>query len=116
MASTIQAVLSRARIVSPRNVLSSIQLTKCATILSTRGYAKNHIKNKEDFKAYNKFNTSLKASRVAFQRELKEQQASIEDFNAIAAEETRLEKKSEEKALAANEIELKRMAKWRLDP
>lgn len=114
MACTLQVVFLQARINSFRRALFSAQCIKNVSISHTRGYAKKHTQTMEELQTYNKFKRSLRSSRMVFQNELKAQQVSMEDFSAKAAEEARLEKEVEERALEANKIELERMARKRL--
>ena len=95
---------------SGRNLLSTRLLhtskIKCAP--------KQYSHAKEDVIAYSKFRKELSESRFQFQKELRaHQEMSMEEFNAQAAEEGRLEREAEDKVLETNRVELERMARKR---
>ncbi len=92
---------------SGRNLLST-RLFHTSKIKCT---PKHYSHAKEDVIAYSKFRKELSESRFQFQKELRaHQEMSMEEFNAQAAEEGRLEREAEEKVLETNRVELERMA------
>ena len=85
--------------------------------MQARSYSrrkKTYVQPKEEAKAYTFFRRELNKKRGVFLREWQEkQQMKMEDFNTQAAEEARVEREIEERALEANQRELDRMAEKR---
>ena len=80
-----------------------------AVLLQTTRY-KSYDRLSEEAKAYASFRKNISKARKEFQDEWKShQQMKMEGFNAQAAEEARLEREREEKALEENQKELERM-------
>ena len=83
-------------------------------ILRTRSYALNYKQPKEESLAYGKFRRELTALRKQYQEQWQEQQEmKMEAFSAKAAEEGRMKRLQEARALDENKRELERMAKRR---
>lgn len=85
-----------------------------AFLLQTRFYALNYKQPKEEAQAYGKFRRELTVLRKQFRVEwLKKQEMQQQALNAQSAEQARLEKMMEQKALEENKEDLERMAKRR---
>ena len=85
-------------------------LRRSYILTSLRSRNKSYDRNSEEVKAYANFRKELSKARKKFQAEIKsQQQMKIEGFNTQAAEERRLEREREERALEENEKELERM-------
>ncbi|KAL5471460.1 hypothetical protein EMCRGX_G029580 [Ephydatia muelleri] len=86
----------------------------CGLILQARCYALNYKQPKEEAQAYGKFRRELSVLRKQFREEwLKKQEMQQQALNAQSAEQARLEKMMEQKALEQNKEDLERMAKRR---
>lgn len=86
----------------------------CGLVVQARCYALNYKQPKEEAEAYGRFRRELSVLRKQFREEwLKKQEAQRQALNAQSAEEARLEKMMEQKALEANKEDLERMAKRR---
>ena len=86
----------------------------CGLLLQARFYALNYKQPKEEAEAYGKFRRELSVLRKQFREEwLKRQMVQQQALNAQSAEQARLEKTMEQKALEKNKEDLERMAKRR---
>lgn len=88
--------------------------SKCACAMVVPWRYHNTIQHNKTTKDYQNFKTALRATRVMYLNEHKDQEKLLtEDWNSQAAQDARLEKEREAKAFEENEKELQRMAEWR---
>ena len=97
----------------PKNALAVCRAA-CVSVIQVRTYALKYKQPKEESRELARFRRAVQAKRKEFSEEWREEQRlKLEAEGAQAAEEARMERLQEERALDENRKELERMAEKR---